>query len=275
MPERGGKITSLLDTVRDREWLEQAVDVLVGPADVEQSFDDGDMCEWDEMLPTISSCRYPGSDLELPDHGELWRVAWDVTQQSSNSVSTRAHGHMLPYLFERTLTLDAGRLRVEYWMSTSGNDDLAFLWAAHPLFSLQPRTRLVVNSGSSIFDQLHENGSRTLMNWPQGGAIISDVAGVGQGKKFFARALKEHVAVSLIDPDGTQINLGWRRSQIPWLGIWMDNCSLSRQPVAAIEATNGLDDSLERSSLAGESWTVSPGSARQWTIELTTSGSPS
>jgi hypothetical protein len=160
-------------------------------------------------------------------------------------------------------------------MSTSGNDDLAFLWAAHPLFSLEPRTRVVVNSGSSIFDQLHENGSRTLMNWPQGGAIISDVAGEGQGKKFFARALKEHVAVSLIDPDGTQLNLGWRRSQIPWLGIWVDNCSLSRQPVAAIEATNGLDDSLERSSLAGESWTVSPGFARQWTIDLSTSGSRS
>jgi galactose mutarotase-like enzyme len=275
MPERGGKIISLVDTDRDREWLEQSADALVGPADVERSFDEGDMCGWDEMLPTISACRYPGSDLELPDHGELWRVAWEVTQQTSNSVSTRRHGRILPYLFERTLALNANSLRVEYRMSTSGIDDLTFLWAAHPLFSLQPETRVLVDSGSSIFDQLHENGSRTLVNWPRGGAVLSDIAHAGQGKKLFARALNETVAVALIDPDGAQINLGWRRSQIPWLGIWMDNCSLSRRPVAAIEATNGLDDSLETSTLAGQSWTVSPGVARQWSIELTTSGARS
>ena len=272
MPERGGKITSLFDTDHDREWLERSDHVLVGPADVEKSFDEGDMCGWDEMLPTISPCHYPGADLELLDHGELWRVAWDVTQQSSNAVSTRAQGHTLPYLFERTLTLDTRSLRVEYRVSTNGVDDLTFLWAAHPLFSLQPGTRMVVDSGSRSFDLLHDDGSRTLVSWPQIGVVISDVADVGLGQKFFARAQKEHVAVSLTDADGTRVNLGWRSSEIPWLGIWMDNCSLSRRPVAAIEATNGPDDSLEASTLAGQSWTVSPGFDRQWSVELNTCG---
>lgn len=272
MPERGGKITSLVDIDRGREWLEQSADVLVGPADVERSFDEGDMSGWDEMMPTISACRYPGVALELPDHGELWRVPWEVTRQSSSSVSTRVQGHVLPYLFERTVTLDARRVRVEYQVSTSSDDELTFLWAAHPLFALQTGTRVVLESGTSSVEQLHEDGTRTPVTWPGSGVVIADVVGAGQGQKFFARALNESVGVSLIDLDGAQLTLNWQRSQIPWTGLWLDNCSLSRRPVAAIEPTGAPDDSLEASSLAGESWTVSPGLAKHWSIELSVSG---
>jgi galactose mutarotase-like enzyme len=272
MPERGGKITSLVDTDRGREWLEQAADVLVGPADVEKSFDEGDMSGWDEMMPTISACRYPGATLELPDHGELWRVPWEVTQRSSSSVSTRAIGQVLPYIFERTLTLDPRRVRVEYRVSTNGEGDLTFLWAAHPLFALQTGTRVVFESGTSSVEQVYEDGARTPVAWPHGGVVISDVAGVGEGQKFFTRAPDESVVASLTDPDGAQLTLNWQRSQIPWTGLWLDNCSLSRRPVAGIEPTSAPDDSLEASSLAGKSWTVSPGLAKHWSIELSVSG---
>jgi galactose mutarotase-like enzyme len=272
MPERGGKITSLVDTDRGREWLEQADDALVGPADVEKSFDEGDMSGWDEMMPTISACWYPGATLELPDHGELWRVPWEVTRQSSRSVSTRVNGHVLPYLFERTLTLDNRRVRVEYRVSTS-DDDLRFLWAAHPLFALQPETKVVVDNGSSSFEQVHDDGARTSETWPDSGVVIADVADAGQGQKFFTRALSEIVVASLTDPDGTQLTLDWRGSQIPWTGLWLDNCSLSRRPVAAIEPTSAPDDSLEAASSAGQSWTVSSGLAKHWSFELSVSDS--
>ena len=272
MPERGGKITSLVDTDRGREWLEQADDALVGPADVEKSFDEGDMSGWDEMMPTISACRYPGATLELPDHGELWRVPWEVTRQSSSSVSTRVNGKVLPYLFERTLTLDNRRVRVEYRVSTS-DDDLRFLWAAHPLFALQPETKVVVDNGSSSFEQVHDDGARTSETWPDSGVVIADVSDAGQGQKFFTRALSEIVVASLTDPDGTQLTLDWRGSQIPWTGLWLDNCSLSRRPVAAIEPTSAPDDSLEAASSAGQSWTVSSGLAKHWSFELSVSDS--
>jgi hypothetical protein len=272
MPERGGKITSLVDTDRGREWLEQAADVLVGPADVQKSFDEGDMSGWDEMMPTISACRYPGATLELPDHGELWRVPWEVTRQSPSSVSTRVQGQALPYIFERTLTLDPRRVRVEYRVSTSGDGELTFLWAAHPLFTLHSGTKVAVDSGSSSFEQVHEDGTRTPVTWPASGVVIADVAGAGQGQKFFTRALIESVGVSLTDPDGAQLTLNWQRSQIPWTGLWLDNCSLSRRPVAAIEPTGASDDSLEASSFAGKSWTVSLGLAKYWNIELSVSG---
>lgn len=272
MPERGGKITSLVDTDRGREWLEQADGTLVGPADVEKSFDEGDMSGWDEMMPTISACRYPGATLELPDHGELWRVPWEVTRQSSSSVSTRVNGKVLPYLFERTLTLDNRRVRVEYRVSTS-DDDLRFLWAAHPLFALQPGTKVVVDNGSSSFEQVHDDGARTSVSWPDSGVVIADVSDAGQGQKFFTRALSEIVVASLTDPDGTQLTLDWRGSQIPWTGLWLDNCSLSRRPVAAIEPTSAPDDSLEAASLAGQSWMVSPGLAKHWSFELSVSDS--
>jgi hypothetical protein len=269
-PGRGGKITSLVGVgnVVCREWLEGAEGPLVGSADPRVAFDVGDMCGWDEMMPSIAPCRYPGSEIELPDHGELWRKAWDVTAQGANWVSTRVAGDALAYVFERTLTLEANSLRVDYRVSTDVDDDLYFLWAAHPLFDSRPGTRVVLGHRPMSLVRYGDPTSGPIDTWPADGVSVEGDLGVGASEKLFLAPGSEDVVVSLVDSDGPSLTMRWRRVDVPYVGLWLDNRAYSRHPVVAIEPTNWTDDALDSAVTAGGQWVVAKGRDRVWSIEV-------
>ncbi|HEV3186603.1 MAG TPA: hypothetical protein VGZ04_00995 [Acidimicrobiales bacterium] len=271
LPERGGKITSLVDVERSREWLEQPSRELVGSADESQTFDEGDMCGWDEMMPTIAPCQDPSTGVSLPGHGDLWRRPWEVTARDRRSVSTRVTGDALAYSFERTVTLGVRSLQMEYRAKNQGDTDLQFLWATHPLFSVLPATKVVLCNVGDV-QELHVAGDMAPWTWPEGGVSVVDTLTHGQGKKFFARATTGDATASMVDGDGGALTMRWRSSAIPWLGIWLDNCSLSRGPVAAIEPTNASDDSLEVAARTGQSWSLPRGAELFWSVGVTVSG---
>jgi hypothetical protein len=264
LAERGGKIISLFDRARAREWLVVADHDLSGPADGSKTYDEGDLCGWDEMLPTITACRLPGTDIELPDHGELWRGSWDLVAESSTSV-TMCISSDLGYTFERTITLEGAALVVDYRALATGTRTLELLWAAHPFVALRPDTRLVVE-GADEFIEVTASGERAPFEWPVDGLVVEEVIAPLSGRKLFARASEERVSVSFIDTDGATLAWSWSSSDAPWLGLWLDNASLSEHVVAAVEPTNAGDDSLEVASSADQSWVLAPHEERRWRL---------
>jgi galactose mutarotase-like enzyme len=271
LPERGGKITSLFDRARHREWLVQADEELVGPTNGDAPYDQGDLCGWDEMLPTIAACRYPGTDRDLDDHGELWRMEWTIESRTGSSITMSVVGD-LGYVFERRLSLVGERVDVHYRVVAS-DDGLQFLWAAHPFLALGPKTRLALEGFSEHFE-ISEDGAHARTDWPDEGMIVRDSLAPGSGRKLFARATAERVRATLSDTKGPSLSWSWSKDDAPWLGLWLDRASLSRHLVAAIEPTNACDDSLDVASQFGHSWLLGPGEARQWDLSLTCGGDP-
>jgi galactose mutarotase-like enzyme len=242
-----------------------------GPVDADVLFDEGDMCGWDEMMPTIAPCRYPDSDIELADHGELWRQAWTVTTSDATSVTTVVHDEVLGYRLERTLRVVGSVLSVAYRATSEADVDRFLLWAAHPLFAHRPGTRVVLN-GADVADHA-EDGPIGL--WPDEGVSLEDFA-PGQSQKLFARLTSESASASLVDADGVQLIMRWGRSDASYLGIWLDNCSLSRHPVVALEPTNVSDDALDAALAApnrGAPWCLRSGSSRNWRMDIELGGS--
>ena len=41
-----------------------------------------DASGWDECLPSVAACtvKTAGCRLDIPDHGDLWRVAWEAEE---------------------------------------------------------------------------------------------------------------------------------------------------------------------------------------------------
>ena len=112
-PSEGERSRASSTGSSQREWLVQADHELVGPADADLPYDEGDLCGWDEMMPTISACRYPGTDLDLSDHGELWQWPWTVVTHATNSIVMAVAGS-LDYDFERAISLEGERITVHY-----------------------------------------------------------------------------------------------------------------------------------------------------------------
>ncbi len=269
LAERGGKITSLFDRVHGREWLIAAEHQLRGPADEATIYDEGDLCGWDEMLPTIAPCRLPGTEIELADHGDLWRGAWDLVAASPSSIATRVTRE-LGYCFERTLSVEGASLLVDYRVTATGPRTLELLWAAHPFVALRPDTRLLVE-GVSGFVEMTANGEQVPYDWPDNGVVVSDAIAPSTGRKIFARAHAERVSALLVDPSGATLTWSWASSDAPWLGLWLDHCSLSAHLVAVVEPTNAGDDSLEVASSRRQSWVLAPHEERRWQVRVSVS----
>jgi hypothetical protein len=269
LAERGGKITSLFDRGRAREWLISADHELRGPADESTIYDEGDLCGWDEMVPTITSCRLPGTDIELADHGELWRGSWDVVAESPTSITMRA-ARDLGYSFERTVTLEGSAVVVDYRVIATGERTLELLWAAHPFVALRADTRLTIE-GADEFIEVTAVGEQERYEWPDDGLVVAEAITPLTGRKLFAHACAERVAASFTDADGAKLTWSWSSSDVAWLGLWLDNASLSRHVVAVVEPTNASDDSLEVASSRNQSWVLAPGEERRWRLSVVVS----
>ncbi|MGA7859175.1 MAG: hypothetical protein WCA11_14670 [Terracidiphilus sp.] len=82
LPHLGGKIASI--RVNGRELLQEPLAPL-GPRTRTMSFDSGDASGWDECLPSVAGCTLEKAAglAEIPDHGDLWRVAWKIKEQET------------------------------------------------------------------------------------------------------------------------------------------------------------------------------------------------
>ena len=122
LPRRGAKIASLQHRPSGREWLEQPVGALRGPATYGSAFVDADMFGWDEMLPTIVGATYPEDDYRgtpLPDHGEVWTLPWE-TKSAGEVLLCSTAGRALPYRVSRSMRVKGARLELEYELSAAG-----------------------------------------------------------------------------------------------------------------------------------------------------------
>jgi galactose mutarotase-like enzyme len=196
----------------------------------------------------------------VPDHGDLWRVAWETpgfgnrVQGIGNTAgkSSQANGRdpatisllgecfSLPLVLERTLSLhevDGGwRLDLDYMLTNTGAYPAPWSWAAHPLFVTEPGDRIVLPQsihelrvGGSAGARLGNKGD--TINWPlatlaDGGRTDLRVAQSpesGIGDKLFAGPLAETENWCALERPSAhlRIRVGLDPSVTPYLGLWI------------------------------------------------------
>jgi galactose mutarotase-like enzyme len=117
-PERGGRITSL--SLDGEELLDKGIGVDQPTA---EGFVEGGAFGWDEMVPNLEPTAV------LPDHGEAWRLPWEVL---GNAVM-RCTGRLVPWRLERHMSL-GDSVQVSYVYTNVGDRPHTAYWCAHPLF---------------------------------------------------------------------------------------------------------------------------------------------
>src|SRR5262249_31113709 len=141
LPELGAKLASLLDKRTNHEWLLSLGARPVKPVAYGATFTRQDMSGWDEMFPTIDACPYPApgpyQGQPLPDHGEVWSLPWHG-DTASDRLSLSVQGKVIPYTLSRTMTLAENQVILSYSLSNPTADELIWLWATHPQFTVMP-----------------------------------------------------------------------------------------------------------------------------------------
>ncbi|AZI57053.1 hypothetical protein EH165_01595 [Nakamurella antarctica] len=249
-PDRGAKITSLASA--GYEWLAQAdPDQILGPA---PSFVEAEMAGWDECAPSILECTVDGT--LIPDHGDLWDATF-----SCSGATVVAVGHSLQYRFERSMTATEKGLRLDYAVSAS--KVLPFLWAAHPQFAAPPGTKVAVPGATRLFDVT--GGVEDACEAREELWTIDSLPPRAT-RKVYVDPRDTVTSASLI-VGGQALTLRWDAT-VPYLGVWFDNCTISREPVIAIEPCLGYFDSLAVAIGKGRAAIVSPDKPLRWSIDI-------
>lgn len=233
-PERGGRITSL--RLAGEELLDQGMGVDDPSA---ERFVAAGAWGWDEMVPNVEAARYPGSGtfagIELPDHGEAWRLPWAVVDDATMECS----GRVLPWRLRRRIALGDASVRVEYVYTNAGDAPLLAYWCAHPLFRYDED--MAVNVGRAV--------SRP---------------GVGESRKVFLRRGSADRA-RLAWRSGAAIEFAWDGQVTPYVGVWVCNGDLGGYHQIAIEPATGGGD---RPHLAVPPPLLAPGEQLRWWLEV-------
>ena len=302
LPPLGGKIASL--SVGGVELLQGPL-APRAPRTRTMAFDASDAGGWDECLPSVAACgvELPNGVAEIPDHGDLWRVAWKpVTESSgrgswleddandSSPVTLRGECFSLPLALDRTLALseqeNGWRVDLGYKLTNSGPSPLPWSWAAHPLFAVDPGDRLILPETidslcleGSGGNRLGKNGD--TISWPVAklaGGRETDLSSVqppdsGIGDKLFAGPLtqKENWCALERASARLRIKVTFDPALTPYLGLWIcyggwPDRPGPKQNCIAMEPATAPVDSLAQTG----SWTrvLAANESFAWTMHL-------
>ncbi len=284
-PEVGAKIVSLFDRRNGREWLvtpDQSNPFRAWPYGAE--YNPNQCGGWDEMIPTIIGCPYPGEGpchgADLPDHGEAWTLPWADLGSTRDRIDLELAGRALPYRLRRTIRLQGDTLLMTYTLHNGGGAPLTYLWAAHPQFACEPGAQIVLPEGvAEVVNVLPETwgpefgepGARN--KWPafefQGRTVRQDrVAGPAKhgGRKFYLPPDAPISSAELRQPGGAWLRMAWDAGFAPYCGVWIDEGYLNKVADMAFEPTTGYYDSL------ATAWatcpTLPPDGAASWTLQV-------
>jgi hypothetical protein len=190
-PDRGGRITSL--RLDGEELLDQGIGVDEPSA---KGFVEGGAFGWDEMVPNLEPTD------TLPDHGEAWRLPWEVLRPGV----MRCRGRLVPWEVERRIEI-ADALLLTYRYTNLGAEPHLAYWCAHPLFRYEPDMDVSVE-------------------------VPRPIAG-GSAKVFLTEGSVDRVALRW--PSGSGIEQAWDAALTPDVGVWVCNGDLGGYHQVAIE----------------------------------------
>ena len=294
MPALGGKIASL--RVGANELLQTPLKSL-GPRTRTMDFSESDASGWDECLPSVAGCTIEteAGPATIPDHGDLWRVPWQVLQSSQDSATLRGNCFSLPLQLTRSLILSEAasgwRIELLYSLTNMGAYRVPWAWCAHPLFAVDAGDRITLPEGLNTL-RLEGSGCNRIgasgdsLLWPvtrQKDGTNTDLSLVssldsGIGDKLFAGpfapAQSSWCALERARI-GLRLTVRFEPSLTPYLGLWLcyggwpANDSDSPGPtqfcVAAEPATAPVD-SLQQTG-PWSRW-LDPGETVNWPMEL-------
>jgi hypothetical protein len=226
--------------------------------------------------------------VEIPDHGDLVRIPWQVLRADASGLHLRADGRCLPFRFERRLELqgETPRLRAAYRLAHTGSDRFPYLWCAHLLLAPAPGMRLRLPEGlpfrvGTLLGRAVAAAVAVPL-WPVlplagGGALdLSVVPDPGAeapwaAKVFVPCAGSFHFRLDA--PDGGGLSLGYAGGDIPWLGFWMNYGAWSGSGSApyfnlGIEPATTPCDDLAEAVRNGEARMLAPGEEREWSFDV-------
>lgn len=288
-PGLGGKIVSI--RVRELELLQAPLSAYRQRTQ-STLFEESDASGWDECLPSVAGCQVEtaGGVLNIPDHGDLWRVSWETLQAGPRWCVLRGQCFSVPLALRREIAIQeiqtGWRIEFDYSLTNTGEFACPWSWAVHPLFAVEPGDHILLPASihalrleGSMGARLGRNGA--MVAWPvadvRAGGVIDlskvEPAQSGIGEKLFAGPLGENENWCELERPtaGVRIRVRFDPVVTPYLGMWLCYGGWPARPgtkqvCVAMEPSTAPVDSL--AEWGPWSRTLEPDASFRWPMKL-------
>jgi len=264
LPEFGGRISSISVKGR-REWIAQPKGPLVTRA-VGDKFIRPEVAGWDEMVPTTDACISALDEKELPDHGEVWARSWDVIASKASSATLQVQLTSRTLEFTRGISLEETlpgqwKIQLSYRMKNTGSLPVPAFWSCHPLIDAEGVEKVTVFGSTPMMQTAPEETKVSQTYLPQ------DLA-PNTSAEFWCDPDSEIDGAEILRSNGERMTLGWKLSEIPYFGIFIDNQEFRPDPVISPQPAIAHKVSERSAQIAERITILDPGQEKSWTLNI-------
>lgn len=250
LPMLGGKIGSFLYKKNKFEFAAKTHHNYIN-ANKETPFEKGDASGIDDAFPNINAVEieWKGRKLSYPDHGEIWRSAFDVKIEKDILI-LNYKSNDFGYFYEKKFSLTEEGILISY--NITSNIALPCFWTLHGLVRYEEDMKLVYPSGNYKmlnvceskelgkvgklydfanekydFEKVPKKDSNTFVKYYLDGSIEK-----GSCKYEYPRY-------------GIGCEIIYDKTKLPYLGLWCTAGRFRGDYNLAFEPTNGFYDGID------------------------------
>ena len=225
---------------------------------------------YDDCFPSVGACFFPESKWQIPDHGEVCWLPWQVRKESDNLYFSVKSKNIQATLI-REMHFTERELIWDFEVKNTGNSPLPFQHVMHPLMPLDRITELQFPDFGRVYDEISnkildlktaKSISEFLLSQPPGTANMLYLQNVVEGKMTWKYS------------SGIQVKAIFPRELFPSIGIWWNNEAYPgedhcRRTECAFEPIPGSNSTLSDVFQRNECLIVQPGQVSKWQIKWT------
>lgn len=283
LPRIGGKIISLKSIKSGIEYLlpNQSPTGKYRNSAFGDDYSLFDVSGYDDCFPNIKAGEllFAGQVYTLHDHGEWWGKPWDIEIESDSLILNYTDQHNR-YNACRRLVLTDNRLEIHYQVKNLTRETIPFIWAAHPLLSIEEGDRILFPPRMSeaivywASDEKRFGIGKRISMPVHGGLNLAEVQPKSSGWacKLFGYGANAGKTSLLKANLKEQLTIAYDINKFPWLGIWLcyGGWPVDGRPghyTIALEPTNAPSDHLPDVA-HNKSNRLLPFRTLQWNINL-------
>jgi hypothetical protein len=174
---------------------------------------------YDDCWPSVETCPFPQKDWQVPDHGELCWLPWEVTVAPDGLVA-RVESAALPVRFEREMHFSHDRLVWRFKISNLGDIELPCQHVMHPLLPLSAIRALELPEFEAAWDS--RTGNIRPERTPDALAAFLLGQSPGTATMVFLQRVRTG-RCALVRRDGLRLEVHYPADMFPSLGVWWNN----------------------------------------------------
>lgn len=223
---------------------------------------------YDDCFPSVEASQYPEKKWEIPDHGEICWLRWDVISKPDRLIF-QTKSKELPVIFKREMIFSKNEIIWKFEVKNESDKLLPFQHVMHPLMPLDEIVDFEMPNFHSLYNDISNQVMADLKN-PEDLKQYLLSQKIGSANMLFLQKI-ENGEMNWKYKNGLHLKVSFSKEKFPSIGIWWNNSAYPdedgcRRNECAFEPIPGLNSTLIDNYKNGTCLSVMPGETFTWQI---------